>query len=149
MKEIEILKDVENLFDKLDINYQIYIDCNDGNKFHCISDDVCEFLISNEFKHIGGGQQSNVFRKDGSQFVIKILRSDSEHFIEFANIFHEDFEKHFLKYVYISKNKWFAVQPYADVSRNAQEKAFRVLGHLMFKSNLGMYNNKPVIIDAY
>ncbi len=81
---------------------------------------------------------------------MKFFGKDSEHFIEFTNILRdEDFEKHFLKYVYISKNKWFAVQPYADVSRNAQEKAFRVLGHLMFKSNLGMYNNKPVIIDAY
>ncbi len=71
-------------------------------------------------------------------------------FSNFTNEFlDKDFESNFLKYTYISPIGWFAIQPHIDDSKEAREEAHKKLGHLMnIKSNLGLQNGNPVIIDA-
>lgn len=143
--EINIINTIESILKKYKIDEYQYKKKGISHKLH-------DFLEKKGFNNIGGGEQSEVFRKGNSPYVLKIQNSYGGMTEPYTNDlesigYDADYVKHFLKYTYISPSKLFAVQPYAETDPESLKKAKEILGGINTPDNMGMHRGKPVIID--
>ncbi len=162
------------------INNLLFLEYMEEDEFrnYAIQEEVDNIFESNGYEFVGSGMCSFVWRKPGSDYVIKShyaemnlhsnptkelwekiqrfgaeeVDSDYKGSLEEFDWYIPKFVKDFLFYEYISEKGFFAIQKFIDASEEAQEKAFILLGengHAALKKNLGMDGNRPVIIDYW
>ncbi len=101
-----------------------------------------DYLLERGFEFVGSGTCSLVYKYPDSKFIIKF-----NHNWDNCIGFYKSDNKlpNFLKYPIFCEH--CAIQPFADCSKVARNKASEFIQDIM--SNIGMYKNRPVLIDSY
>jgi hypothetical protein len=124
------------------------------NTFRIFVKTIRNLIEEEGFKHIGSGSFTDAFRK--GRWVVKLCQTRSEKF-------HKKYGDGYLNPIYISKNRWLAVQPkaiaYNDICEeiNKLQKLKRKMAALKVKNgnriadlrvaNVGIFNGEVLMID--
>lgn len=94
--------------------------------FRVFREEALRILKEHGFKHYSNGGFSDVYRKKGLRYVIKITR-------EFDAKFHriEEYKEGYLAPVYVTGNRFLAIQPVAQVYESEHSKLYKLNQQIM------------------